>query len=71
MRLYITYGLGSNLANRYSVVEDEDYAQARARVNEVTGGKFAFTYSEKDFQGQPEKYGLREVPLQPQVEYGA
>ncbi len=66
-KLFITYGNGSNLRNNYSVVEGEDYSACRAIADEVTGGKFAFDYPEEAFRGQPEKYSLTEVPLQPQV----
>lgn len=66
MKLFITYGCGSNLCNCYSVVEGKDYSECRAHADEVTEGKFAFGYSEEKFKGQPEKYGLTEVPLQPQ-----
>jgi hypothetical protein len=67
MKLFVTYGIGSNLANCYAVVEGKDYNECRAKVDEATQGKFAFTYTKERFEGQPEKYGLEEVPLQPQV----
>jgi len=66
VKLYVTYGLGSNLCNCYSVVEAESYVEARNAVDRVTGGKFAFDYTEKLFERQVDKYGLKEVPLQPQ-----
>jgi hypothetical protein len=64
---YVTYGFGSNLAKRYSVVQGKDYRDARQLVDAVTKGKFAFMYSEEDFAGKAEKYNLTEVDLQPQV----
>lgn len=67
MKLFVTYGCGSNLSGCYSVVEGKDYHECRAKVDEVTQGKFAFDYTEERFKGQAEKYGLKEVPLQPQV----
>ena len=63
---YVTYGFGSNLRNCYSVVQAENYAAALQHIHEITGGKFAFCYDEKEFGDQPEKYGLTEVTLQPQ-----
>ena len=66
MKLFITYGCGSNLRNCYAVVEGENYKECRAHADLITEGKFAFDYSEEQFKGQPEKYGLTEVPLQPQ-----
>lgn len=67
MKIYVTYGCGSNLPNCYSEVFCENYGQGRAHVDAVTRGKFAFTYTEEDFVGQVEKYGLHLVPLQAQV----
>ena len=64
---YVTYGFGSNLANCYSVVPSVDYASARAEVDKVTGGAFAFIYDEDEFRGQAEKYGMTNVALQAQV----
>jgi hypothetical protein len=66
-KLFVTYGSGSNLGRAYSVVTGKDHAECRKHVEHVTKGKFAFTYTESEFAGQPEKYGLVEVPLQPQV----
>lgn len=66
MELFVTYGCGTTLANCYSVVKGRDFAECREYVERITGGKFAFTYTESEFAGQVEKYGLRLVPLQPQ-----
>lgn len=63
---FVTYGFGSNLKNCYSKVTGPDYSTARALVDDVTEGKFAFMYDAERFAGQVEKYGLTEVPLQPQ-----
>jgi len=68
VRVYVTYGYGTNLRNCYSVVEDETIDGAFEQINIVTGGKYAFTYQdEADFQRQIKQYRLREVSLQPQV----
>lgn len=66
-KFYVTYGNGTNLKNRFSVVVAENYGKAREVIHEVTSGRFAFCYSEEEFKGQIEKYGLIEVPLQAQV----
>lgn len=62
---YVTYGYGSNLRHKYSKIEAKDYYEARVKVFDATGGKFAFIYDEEMFEGQVEKYNLKEVPLQP------
>lgn len=67
MKLYITYGSGSDRANCYSVVEGTDYAECREIVNNVTHGKFAFDYTEDRFVGQVERFDLTKVELGPQV----
>ena len=67
MKLFITYGCESNLARNYSVVEGADYDTCREQAFLLTEGRFAFSYTEEEFAGQIEKYGLTEVPLQPQV----
>jgi len=64
---FVTYGLGSNLANCYSKVLGVDYGEARRLVDDVTQGKFAFMYDKQEFEGQAEEYGLTEVPLQAQI----
>lgn len=65
--LYVTYGIGSNLANRYSKVEADTLSDAQAEINRVTCGHYAFSYGPAEFEGQVESYGLTEVPLQPHV----
>lgn len=65
-KYFVTYACGGNLAGCYSVVEAETYGVARAVVAAVTHNKFAFMYSEKEFIGQINEYGLTEVPLQAQ-----
>ena len=64
---YVTYGFGTNLANKYSVIEACDYATARARIFKEIQGKFAFMYDESEFAGQVEEFNLDEVSLQAQV----
>lgn len=68
MKIFVTYSYGGNLRNNFSVVEAENYGAGREKIHEVTGGKFAFAYTdEADFARQIEQYGLTEVPLQPQI----
>ena len=66
MKLYITYGLGSKLRNCYSVIEGLDYQTCRRMAEAGTNREFAFDYTEDEFAGQAEQYGMKEVPLQPQ-----
>ena len=66
MKLYITYGLGSKLRNCYSVIEGLDYQTCRRMAEAGTNREFAFDYTEAEFAGQVEQYGMKEVPLQPQ-----
>lgn len=65
MKLYVTYGCGTNLKQCYSVVEAEDFDIAIEAVFAGTRGRHSTTYSEDRFAGMVEKWGLREVPLQP------
>ncbi len=57
---YFTFGNGSILRNNFVVVPGT-YDEARTKIAERYGNKWAFQYSQKDFEGQPEKYGLTEV----------
>ncbi len=66
MKMYVTYGFNSNLQGCYSVVEADTEKACLQKIRDVCGGRYAFTYSEKNFEGQVEAYNLREVELQPQ-----
>ena len=71
IKLYVTYGFGSNLANCFSIVEAESGQAAFDKVREVCGQSYAFTYPHDVWHGengrsQEDRYGLTEVPLQPQ-----
>lgn len=71
MNLYfVTYGNGSDQANNFSVVEAEDYREALDQIAEVCGNAFAFCYTEQEFDGQAERYGLTRIPLQKQTRGG-
>ncbi len=67
MKLFVTYGYGSNLRDCYSVVEGVDALECQNKIDEVCGEAYAFSYSEEDFADQAARYGLTEVPLQAQV----
>lgn len=69
MKLYVTYGFGSNLRNKFSVVEGEDESACYSIIKETCGQAYAFAYSEYAFVGEQQEkhYNLTEVPLQAQV----
>lgn len=66
MKYYFTFGSGHHdthgrsLAKYYVVVEAADYRAARQEMFEAFGPKWAFQYTEEEFAGQPEKYGLEQ-----------
>jgi len=72
-RFYFTFGQAYNLRNNYVVVEAVDRTAAVAEFTEVRRDCsqsvpepercWAFTYDEERFAGQPEQYGLTEVPI--------
>lgn len=67
MKLYITYGYGTKQRGNFSVVEGENYIEARQKAfNGTDKGRFAFTYTEEEFKGLAEKFSLTEIPLTPQ-----
>jgi hypothetical protein len=66
-KFYVTYSFNSNLKDNYSIVEADCYDSARDEIFNETEGKFAFMYDEESFEGQADKYGLSEVPLQQQL----
>ena len=66
MKLYVTYGWYYDQSGCYSVVEAEDYSACYEIIDRVAGSHYAFSYTEADFAGQAERYGLTEIPLQPQ-----
>ena len=67
-KFFVTYGCGSNLNRKYSVVEADSYSEAQKEIKYVCGRYFAFCYdNEADFNRQIAEYHLTEVPLQAQV----
>jgi hypothetical protein len=63
---YVTYGAGSNLGNRYSIVLAESHEEAQKQVKSICGNKYCTIYNKKEFGNQAEWYNLTLVALQPQ-----
>lgn len=63
---YVTYGVGSNLGNRYSIVLAESHEEAQKQVKSICGNKYCAIYNKKEFGNQAEQYNLTLVALQPQ-----
>ena len=68
-KFYVTYGSGYAQGQSYSVVEAPSYQAARTAIAAVCGSAFAFAYTEEDFAGQAQRYGLTEIALQPQTAF--
>jgi hypothetical protein len=62
-KFFITYGGGTIQRDSFSIIEAEDYPAARQLLRDTISDKFAFCYSEAEFAGQAERYGLKEIPL--------
>jgi hypothetical protein len=62
-KYYFTFGCGQKLAGCYVVISATSREEARTFMMKVYGAKWGFSYDEKDFLPQIEKYGLREVPF--------
>lgn len=60
---YVTYGLNTGQRYNFSRVFAREYASAREFINEKIGDKFAFCFTETEFSGAVEAYGLTEIPL--------
>ena len=63
---YFTFGFGQVHENCYHVIEAESYGEARDRMVEKFGLKWAFQYSEEqwtleDGRTQAETWNLREI----------
>lgn len=67
---YFTFGFNHPFRNYYVTLYNMTHEQAREKMIETYGMKWAFQYSSEDFEGQPEKYGLAEIEFgcQPQFE---
>lgn len=66
-KMFVTYGFNSDRAGCYSVIEASTWDDCVSELSAVCRGRYAFTYNEEQFEGQVERYGLREVPLGPQL----
>ena len=60
---YVTYGGNTWQHNNFSRVYALDYGSARELISEKIGDKFAFCYTEAEFDGQIKAYDLTEIPL--------
>lgn len=62
---YFTFGWGQQHANRFFVVKDATYEQARERMFNAFGREWGFQYDEaqwvRDGVSQAEEYGLTEI----------
>lgn len=71
-RLYVTYGGGYDQRDCYSIVDGETEEDCYQQIVDVCGVHYAFTYRPDNFEprqgriGQVARYGLTEIPLQPQ-----
>lgn len=66
MRFFFTFGEGQfngALANSYIEVEAPDEMTARKLVGTTFNGKWSGIYTESEFAGQPQEYGLRRLVL--------
>lgn len=61
MQFFVTMALGSPLAMGYITFEGFSEDEVREICKEWLGRSWAFTYTEKEFEGQPEKYNLYEI----------
>lgn len=67
MKVYITYGIGSNLKDCYSVIKGKNLAECLQKIMKATGNNYAFSYTEEDFMRMREKFPMQCVPLQPHI----
>lgn len=58
MIFYLTFGFGHIFANRYMEVKAGNYGDARRMCFEAFGPHWAFLYTEEEFAGQTERFGL-------------
>lgn len=68
-RFYFTYGSnhydihGKSLGRRYTVVTAAGFWEARSEFFKVRGLVWSLQYTEKDFAGQAEQFGLTEIAI--------
>ncbi len=61
---YVTYPVGSNLGQNYSVVRTTSLLEARSIVTASIEDRFAFIYNEEEKVKCIDPFNLTEVPLQ-------
>jgi len=59
---YFTFGGCHSTPNAYVKIYGT-FSEARQKMINKFGVKWAFQYSEKEFKGQPEKYNLYEIDI--------
>lgn len=59
-RWYFTWGCGQEFPHCYTMIEGE-FEEAREIMVDRYGCSWSMQYSESEFAGQVEKYGLREI----------
>lgn len=66
MNTYIfTFGLGSQLKERYQPIIADDYEQARKVMESVYGTNWSFGYTEEEFEQSKQKgFFLNLIPLE-------
>lgn len=69
-KYYFTFGMnqetkdGVSLGNFYVCIEAPDMNSARFDMFDARGSSWSFSYTEEEFAGQPEKYGLTSLTLE-------
>lgn len=69
-KYYFTFGSnhetkqGYSLGRNYVMIEAVSEMFARQKMYDARTDKWAFSYTEKEFAGQPEKYGLTSLTLE-------
>lgn len=64
-KFYFTFGVNRPLGEYYHVIDQETYGEARAEQVEHFGDKWAFQYTEEEWNkggiSQAKKYGLKRI----------
>ncbi|WPK37726.1 hypothetical protein [Escherichia phage AV124] len=68
-KYYFAFGMnqetkdGMSLGNYYVCIEAKHHYDARFEMFDARGSSWSFCYTEEEFAGQPEKYGLKSISL--------
>lgn len=68
-KYFFTFGMnqetksGHSLGIYYVCIYAANEWEARAEMFDVRGSSWSFCYTEEEFSGQPEKYGLKSISL--------